>query len=235
MDFEKLARIRLRRGAGGGDPQSGFCVMELVSWISGDDRATDAPSCASPALTAFAIALNDSAADAALRDTLKPLALRLVNSRDGAHERRRRRYLLQASARGLLAPVLAALGLEGQARALRAARTRRDVRRAARAAAAGLSNIGRSVAWANARAAAARLAEAARDDGDKTLLALRDAAYCALSAPGDGNAKRALWRHARASLVAAIDLGRSGALDAPLADRVEEIPLSPAALATTNA
>jgi len=35
--------------------------MELVSWVSGDDRATDEPACASPNLTAFAIALNDSA------------------------------------------------------------------------------------------------------------------------------------------------------------------------------
>src|SRR5689334_13383591 len=70
MDFETLARVRLRKGAGGGNPGDGFCVMELVSWISGDDRTTDEPDCASPHLTAFAIALNDSAMTWQVRDSM---------------------------------------------------------------------------------------------------------------------------------------------------------------------
>ena len=208
MDFETLARISLRKGAGGGDPRNGLCVMELVSWISGDDRATDEPACASPHLTAFAIALNDSAISTEVRDSMKPIACLLVNTRDPGRERERGDYLLRESARRVLAPLVSDMGLDADAHRLRSASTRRDILQAARAAEAALSNVARSFAWANARAAAGRLCAAAGGDHSKAPQSLRESVYCALIALGDAKAKLVLWQEARAILVEAIMMGK---------------------------
>ena len=215
MDFEALARISLRKGAGGGDPRNGLCVMELVSWISGDDRVTDEPACASPHLTAFAIALNDSAATRQVRDVMKPLAFLLVNTRDLGRERQRGDYLLRESAHRLLAPLLTEFGLDAAADRLRAASMRHDILQAARAAEAALSNVARSVTWANARAALGRLSEAAGGDQRKAPLSLRDSVYCALTALDDVEAKLALWHEAHATLIAAIKMGKYSSPNAP--------------------
>ena len=215
MDFETLARVRLRKGAGGGDPRDGFCVMELVSWISGDDRATDEPDCASPHLTAFAIALNDSAMTSQVRDSMKPLAFSLVDTRDPRRERQRGDYLLRESAHRLLAPLLTEASLFAEAHRLGIASTRHDILHAVRAAASALSNVSRSSTWANARAAATRMAEAAGGDRRKAPLALRDVVYCALTALDDVDAKLALWREAHAILSAAIKMGKHSDVDVP--------------------
>lgn len=208
MDFETLARIDLRKGAGGGDPRNGLCVMELVSWIGGDDRATDEPACASPHLTAFAIALNDSAVTAQVRNSMKPLACLLVNTRDTRRERQRGGHLLRESARRVLAPLVSEIGLDAAAKRLHEASTRRDILHATRAAEAALSNVARSVTWANARAALARLCEAAGGDRRNAPHALRDSLYCALTALGDAEARLVLWREARAILIEAIAMGK---------------------------
>ena len=206
MDFEALARVRLREGAGGGASGDGFCVMELVSWISGDDHVTDQPDCTSPHLTAFAIALNDSALTGRIRDLMKPLAFLIVGTRDARAERRRADYLRRQCARVLLAPLLGAAGLRAQANRLRSAVKRRDILAAAREAESALSNVTRSHASANARAAAAHLAEACGTR--ETAQALRDCAYCTLTAPADLETKLALWRKAHAIVRVAIDLGK---------------------------
>ncbi len=219
MDFEALARVSLRKGAGGGDPHNGLCVMELVSWIGGDDRATDEPSCASPHLTAFAIALNDSAITRQVRDSMKPLAFLLVNTRDPRRERPRGDYLLRESAHRLLAPLVSEVGLDAAAHSLRIASTRRDILQAARAAEAALSNVARSVTWANARAAVARLIEAAGGDRRKTPPFLRDCIYCALTAPDNVEAKLVLWREARAILIEATMMGKHTDPNAPPIDQ----------------
>jgi hypothetical protein len=208
MDFETLARISLRKGAGGGDPQNGLCVMELVSWISGDDRATDEPACASPHLTAFAIALNDSAITAEVRDSMKPLACSLVNTRDARRERQRGEHLLREIARRILAPLLSEMGLEADAHRLQNTSTSRDILHAARAAEASLSNAARSFTWANARVALAHLRQAAVGDQGKAPHALRESAYCALIALSDAETRLMLWREARAILIEAIKLGK---------------------------
>jgi hypothetical protein len=210
MDFEALARISLREGAGGGDPRNGLCVMELVSWISGDDRATDAPACASPHLTAFAIALNDSAITPQVRNSMKPLACLLVNTRDAGRERQRGAYLLRQSAHRVVAPLLSAIGPDGDAHGLRKASSRRDIVLAARAAEAALANVARSFTWANARAAVGRLREAA---GGKHTSPhpLRDSVHSALIALDDAEDRLALWREARAILIEAIKMGKHGA------------------------
>lgn len=206
MDFEALARVRLREGAGGGPSGHGFCVMELVSWIGGDDRVTDQPDCASPHLTAFAIALNDSALTGRIRDSMKPLAFLLVGTRDARRERRRADYLRRQCARVLLAPLLAAAGLHPQAANLRHAKTRREIIGAAREAESALANIPRSHTSANARAAASGLVEACGPR--KTAQALRDSVYCILTAPGDAGTRLTLWRKAHAIVRIAIDLGK---------------------------
>jgi hypothetical protein len=216
MDFEQLAHLNLRQGAGGGagssDGGGGLCVMELVSWIDGDERLTDQPHCACPSLTQFAIALNDAAPGAEERDTLKPIALRLVGSRQSSRRNTRMRFLLRALARELLGPQTRALGHD--APALGNARTDAALADAARAAQAAVANARRSPAWANVRAGLGRLAEAARTRGRPRELALRDAVYCALTAPEDMQMRLALWQTARAILVDAIGLGRYGAIDA---------------------
>jgi hypothetical protein len=189
--------------------------MELVSWISGDDRVTDEPACASPHLTAFAIALNDSAITSKVRDSMKPLAFLLVNTRDPGRERQRGDYLLRESAHRLLGQLLSEFRLDAEAHRLRSASTLRDIFQAARGAEAALSNVARSVAWANARAALARLSEAARGDHRKAPLSLRDSVYCALTALDDVDAKLALWREAHAILIAAIRMGKHSDPNAP--------------------
>jgi hypothetical protein len=210
MDFEKLARVRIRKGAGGGDPTGGgLCVMELVSWIDGDDRLTDQPHCACPALTAFAIALNDAAPDAIERNTLKPVALLLVGSRDSARRGARLSFLMTALARDLLAPQIEALGHAPHALA------GPQLAKAAQRTAAALSNARRSEAWANLRAGLGRLAEAARTHGPIKEHALRDAVYCALTAPARAEQRLAMWRTARAILLDAIAIGAHGAIEAP--------------------
>ena len=206
MDFESLARVRLREGAGGGASGDGFCVMELVSWIGGDDSVSDQPDCASPHLTAFAIALNDSALTGRIRDSMKPLAFLLVGTRDARAERRRADYLRRQCARVLLAPLLSGAGLSALANRLRHAKTRRDIAEAAREAEAALSNVARSHTSANASAAASRLAEAC--GARRTAQALRDSVYCVLTAPADTETRLTLWRKAYAIVRVAIDLGK---------------------------
>lgn len=225
MDFQAIARVRLRQGAGGGDPRDGFCVMELVSWISGDDRATDEPACASPALTALAIALNDGAPSPDLRDALKPFALRLLNTRDPAHERRREVFAIRAIAHRVLAPLMVDFELRPAAEMLNRAQTLRETAAAARAADASLCNVVRSFAWANARAASARLAAAATDRADLVHRTLRDALYSSLCAADGFGRKEELWRAALTILDDAIALGRCPAHPAPMG----AAPPSPAA------
>jgi hypothetical protein len=208
MNFENLARIRLRKGPGGQDADDGgLCVMELVSWIASDERVTDEPSCACPVLTAFAIALNDSAPDGERGDSLKPLALKLAGSRDPRRERVRATLILRAMA-ALLAKIIAE---DLPSARLLKAHTRKEIASAALVARAELSNAARCDAWANICAALNRLAEAARAHDRAFELALRDAVYCALAAGAPAD-----WLRARDILTEAIDLGAQGAIEAPV-------------------
>ncbi len=104
--FETLGEIHLKSGGGGGDRSRGLCVMEMVDLLSGSvGRLTDRPVCACPVLTEFAIALNDSAPSAKMRDTLKPLALRLLNSRSDERAWARMSHVARTAAHKLVAPV----------------------------------------------------------------------------------------------------------------------------------
>ncbi|MES1200281.1 MAG: hypothetical protein ABUS57_02385 [Pseudomonadota bacterium] len=105
MQFEKLGDIHLRRGGGGGDPTRGMCVMELVSKLDGYTVLTDHPKSACPALTTYAITLNDSASTQAMRDTLTPLALVLSGSRGADRIGVRATYLAHETAVRILSKV----------------------------------------------------------------------------------------------------------------------------------
>ena len=110
MMREFLGGAHLKNGGGGGDPARGMCVMELVDWLAGaEGRLTDHPQTACPVLTEFAISLNDCAPSVKLRDTLKPLAILLVGTRDPARAWARADYLVRECIARLIAPADAGL------------------------------------------------------------------------------------------------------------------------------
>ena len=136
IDFSQIARINLIKGAGGGDPRAGLCIMEMVSYFDGADRVTDHPECACPVLTAFAIRLNDQAPSQDDRDTLKPLLPLLAGTRSPERQQARVEHLARAVVHRIVAPVFDLRGWSEHAAALRAAHTMADIKEAAAAAAA---------------------------------------------------------------------------------------------------
>ena len=199
-----LDEIRLSEGGGGGDPRTGLCVMELVSWLEGAEATTDRPRLSSPALTSFAIALNDSAPSARTRDTLKPMAALLCGSLDPDNESARVDFIRVAVAREIAPALLRHAGLESSAQNLRRARTEAEFHAAARTARA---EAGREVRTL----VVGRLLDSlcARDGegvAEQVLLHLEDTA-------GPGRLRLMLWRKMRAILDGAIRLGRAGSLD----------------------
>jgi hypothetical protein len=83
--WEKIQKLSLRQGAH--SPDSTFCVMEAVAFVAGE-KWSDAPECACPIISAFLRSWNDSMPTDADRDRLlKPLILRLVNTRNETLEK----------------------------------------------------------------------------------------------------------------------------------------------------
>lgn len=105
MDFNKIAEITLRKGAGHA-VENGLCIMEMVSYFAGDKRITDHPTCACKALTNYAIALNDFAPTQGMRDTLKPLLPLLSGSFDPDARARRQFFLAHQTIMRFLVPFL---------------------------------------------------------------------------------------------------------------------------------
>ena len=130
---------KLRKGAGHGSPQDGFCLMQMVDWFDGQDVAADAPMCACPVLTVLGVWLNDRAPSQAHLDSLWPLVWRLLNSRDKRFERRRAEYIVREVTIRLVAPVFEEKWPE-HAAALRQARSMDKIEATAEAA--------RAAAWA---------------------------------------------------------------------------------------
>src|SRR4051812_29594083 len=71
--------------------EKGVCLMEAVAWFAGEPHS-DRPQCASPALTSFGIALNDSFPEEH-RQKLKPLIPLLVGTRNPELEQQRIYFL----------------------------------------------------------------------------------------------------------------------------------------------
>jgi hypothetical protein len=127
MNTEILDRIQLRQGGGAGDPRTGLCVMELVSWLAGADETSDHPLSSSPALTRFAIALNDTAPSGRTRNSLKALAPVLAGTYCPHLEDERANYVLRETAHQIVVPALRNAGHKHLARVLRAVRGREEI------------------------------------------------------------------------------------------------------------
>ena len=93
-------RVELVSGSIGDPGEGRMCLMSLVAFLAGEDHS-DSPSCASPVVQAFAVAVNDHMPRAA-RQRLKPFAPRVIGTRDG-FDRVRAAILLHALAEGALA------------------------------------------------------------------------------------------------------------------------------------
>jgi hypothetical protein len=221
-DYSKLdayPALNLIKGSGLTYEQ-GFCVMQAVAWFAGEAH-TDAPECACPGLTAFAIRLNDLLADDK-RQTLRRLIAPLTGTRSAAHRGLRSDYMLRRVVHELVAPLFDTKWPE-HAKAMRAAQTRDALRAAC------------SLAAADADAAAYAAAYAANADAAYAAYAAYVAAYAAVAADAADAAAAAAdaaygaeRRRAQGVMIdildGAIRLGPNGGDDlAPFAERVHEM------------
>jgi hypothetical protein len=76
-----LDRVELVSGTIGNPGDGRMCLMSLVAFLAGEDHS-DAPSCASPLIQAFAVRINDNMPYAA-RQRLKVFAPRIIGTNDG--------------------------------------------------------------------------------------------------------------------------------------------------------
>lgn len=109
----KVIRKSLDSGGHAG-PKDGFCVMEAVSYVSGEEWS-DSPKCACPFLTSLAISINDNGTDKR-RQKLKKLIPHIVGTRDGRKESKRRKLVTLKILLNILPPILRKLGLRAEAK-----------------------------------------------------------------------------------------------------------------------
>jgi hypothetical protein len=96
-----LEAIKLLHGSHA-DREKGVCLMEAVAWFANEPHS-DHPQCASPALTSFGIALNDSFPDEQ-RQKLKDCIPLLVGTRNAELEQKRV-YFLATQTIKVFAPI----------------------------------------------------------------------------------------------------------------------------------
>ena len=94
INAERLAKVMALALESGShaDFERGMCVMEAVSYVAGEPWS-DAPSCASPVITAFMVSWNDSLAAEPRNRLLKPLIPLLVGTRASDEVEERRSYM----------------------------------------------------------------------------------------------------------------------------------------------
>ena len=94
INAERLAKVMALALESGSheDFEHGMCVMEAVSYVAGEPWS-DAPSCASPVITAFMVSWNDSLAAEPRNRLLKPLIPLLVGTRASDEVEERRSYM----------------------------------------------------------------------------------------------------------------------------------------------
>jgi hypothetical protein len=229
--------IKLRRGSGNGNPNDGLCLMQAVHWFSGADELSDNPECASPALCAIGIRLNDSAPSQGHRDQLWPLVWSLLDSRDPEAEQRRAEYIVREIVHRIVAPVFDRFAPHHGA-ALRAANTMSEIHtaaagaaEAARGAAAAADAAAGAAAWATAATGAAARAAArgaaawatAAAGAAAAADAAAGAAARATAATGAAAAKEIWWDELRSIFVEAIALGKHGEADPIYAPRAMQL------------
>ena len=95
----------------------GVCLMEAAAWLAGDGH-TDAPTCVSPYLRRFGIAVNDCATDARRQDLIPFISLVVGTAGDGL-EGKRRWIAADHLTRAVLPKWLDRAGLPAQATAAR--------------------------------------------------------------------------------------------------------------------
>jgi hypothetical protein len=98
-------------------PEDGRCAMEWVSYLAGEPHS-DHPSCVSPVLRAFCIALNDGLEEAP-RQRLRPYLARTIGTAEDGMDERRAWMAMDWLIRTYTPLWLAAAGLGGPAAELR--------------------------------------------------------------------------------------------------------------------
>jgi hypothetical protein len=187
------------KAGGHTSPESGMCVMEAVAYVAGEPWS-DHPVCACPVIGAFLRSWNDGLrSDEERTRLLKPLVLRLVESKSTPAVEEARAYLALDWLIRTYTPVWLDLvpGLQSHAQALRALEAIRDIS-AADAAGAPVHAAG-AAAWAAA--------------GD----AARDAARAAPVAAAGAAPVAAAWAAARDAARAAAGAAAGDALDPAVA------------------
>jgi hypothetical protein len=108
----RLKKVKKLCGGLGEDVEKGICIMQAVDYVS-TGGLTDHPECACPALTRFAIRLNDKVGDE-LRKKMLPLVPKLVGTRDGK-TKERAEFIVHRQLTVAFPIFVRALGLEAEA------------------------------------------------------------------------------------------------------------------------
>jgi hypothetical protein len=175
--LNEVLKLNLRHGMGKSLADQ-VCVMQAVDYVA-SGGFSDHPECACPALTSYAIRLNDRADDET-RQLMKPLIPKLIGTRDGA-TKERANFLVFHSITVTLPILVEAAGLPEDAAQLRAFKLGEwedmrvfctDLRSRLR----GAMNKKADAADAAAYAAAYAAADAATDAADAAAYAATDAA-----------------------------------------------------------
>jgi hypothetical protein len=206
---EQIAALHLDRG-GHEDPQSGHCLLEVVSLFAAEPFG-DQPACVDPVLAEFGRVWNDGLPDDE-RQQLKRYIVLLPNTNKGEVLSLKRSYMALDWAIRVNLPAWLALspGLAEHAATLRAlAPITDETRLSAATSAIDLARAAAAAAWAAAWAAARAAAR------DAARAAARDAARAAAWAAARDAARDAAWDAARdAAWAAARDAARAAAWDA---------------------
>ena len=184
-------------------PSDGMCVMEMVSFLAGDDWS-DNPPCSSPVVSRFCQVINDRMGQG-VRDKLQAYVPRLIGTVSPLHENERAEYLAWTSIRVFTPIAFRASGLDEWADRLErldgSLSDAMGICRKAMTAAAAASASASAAASADAAYAAA--AASASTDAADAAYAASAAASSAYAAAASASAYAASAAAAAASAYAA--------------------------------
>ena len=131
-------------------PQEGMCVMEMVSFLAGEEWS-DMPPCSSPVVAKFCQVINDRF-DQEFRDKLQAYVPRLISTVSPEHDQERAVYLAWQAVTVFAPIALDTAGLGREAAKLRTFDKSKGLNAAGDAARAA-GDAARAAAWAAAGAA----------------------------------------------------------------------------------
>ena len=179
MNIEDFGPFTLSKSSHSG-PQEGMCVMEMVSFLAGEEWS-DNPPCSSPVVARFCQVINDRFGQD-VRDKLQAYVPRLIGTASPNHDGERAEFLAWAAVRTFAPIALRKAGMLDEAKNLEAfngtLNEARDICRTYAAAA--------DAADAYAAAAAAAYAADAAADADAAAAAAAYAADAAVFKVLDG-------------------------------------------------